>query len=121
LVAPVWVQHSTPEGSGGVAAIREGYQPIQSAIVDDRVRIQNENIFATARGDAGVISPRKTQVLMIFDDTHPRVVLPDEFDGTVDRPVVGNNDFKVRRVRTLMNRAQAVTDNTKIIPADDYD
>src|SRR5712664_3129980 len=97
------------------------YKFVQRTIMNDRVRIQDEDVFAAARANAGIIAPGKTKILLVLNNSYFRIVLSNELDGAVDRAVIRHDDLEVFRVSALVNRAQAIANHAEVVPANNYD
>src|SRR5713226_6251234 len=98
LVRTIGVKDSADERSSLGMAICKFDQFVQRTLMNDRVRIQDEGVFAAARTDTGIVAPSETKILLVLNDSYCRIVLPNEFDRTVDRAVIRNNDLEVCRV-----------------------
>ena len=89
--------------------------------MDDGVRIQDEDIFATARLDRYIVPLREPQIHPIFDQSNLRKFFADELDGSISRSIVRNDDLKIRRMGAGIDGSQAVRDDFEVVPTQDND
>ena len=72
--------------------------------MDDRVGVEDKNVFALAGLNSNVVSLSKPKVQSIFDQTNLGEFRPDELDGSVGGSVVRNDYLKVDNVSARINR-----------------
>lgn len=83
MVGAVDIEHPAAERTSFGLVIGAPHHFIQSAIVYDGVRVQDQDIFATTGSDTYVIGLGEPQISSVFDQPHLRIVLANEIYGPV--------------------------------------
>src|SRR5579863_2438586 len=104
LIRSVSVKNSTSESSVFRVFVCELSHSVQGSLVDDRVWVQDENVFATACPNCNIIPFSKPEVGPVFEYADLWELCADKLYRSVRRAVVGNDDFKIDRVRRCVDR-----------------
>src|ERR1019366_9882482 len=86
LVRAIWIEDSASKSTSLWMTISEFHPHIKCSIMDDRVRIQDENVLSRARLNAGIVPLGKAQVCVIFNYTDHGIILAYKLYGSVSRP-----------------------------------
>src|SRR5271166_5655084 len=113
LVTAIGVQDPASEGPGLRVPVRKFDHVVQGSVVNNCVRIQDENILALARAKSYVISLRESEVHTVLNNVNLRELSPDLPGGSV----VGNNNLKIRRVGAGIDRSRARSNHLNVVPA----
>jgi hypothetical protein len=74
-------------------AVGELDPPIQRASVDNRIGVQDQDVFSGGLADAGVVAASEAEVGTILHYMDGRKLSADAFDRTVGRAIVGYDDL----------------------------
>lgn len=61
--------------------------------MDDRVRVENQNIVAGCLADADIITSGEAKVFTVLDETNGRKPRTNPLNRAIRRAIIGNNDF----------------------------
>src|ERR1035438_14688 len=121
LKGTIGVENPATKRPGFGVTVRKGDPLLQSAIPDDGVRIQNEDVAPRAPGDSFVIALGESEVRSVFQYAGAWVELVDEFDRAVGRSVVGHDDLDRDAPPLPLETPETIADHLHIIPAQHND
>src|SRR6266576_5454283 len=121
LKRPIQIQSPAAKRPSLRMPIGKGDNFFNSAIMQDGIRIQDQDILSSRRLETGIVARPKTYVRAVGNNTNFRKIFLDELDRTIRRPVIGHDHLEIDGMRFPVDRLEAGSDMLQIIPAnDDY-